>query len=154
MEKFIQLLVSGIAAGGIYAMAALGFVLVFKATRIINFAQGSMMMLGGYVGFAFAVSAGLPIILSFALSAVVLGATGAAMYGISLRPLVRRKTNTEFAQVIITMGWTIIIGAVVELIWGALPKNFPQIFPVVHSRSAASGSHTKTSGPSALPSRW
>jgi branched-chain amino acid transport system permease protein len=129
VEKFAQLTVSGIAVGGIYAMAALGFVLVFKATRIINFAQGAMMMLGGYVGFAVAVTLGLPIVTAFLLSAIVLAAVGALVYGATLRPLSRRQTDTEFAQVISTMGWTIMITAAVQYIWGPISRRFPPIFP-------------------------
>jgi branched-subunit amino acid ABC-type transport system permease component len=77
MEKFLQLTTSGIAVGGIYAIAALGFVLIYKATRVINFAQGALMMLGGYLGFAFAASWALPIPLAFLLSALVVGAVRA-----------------------------------------------------------------------------
>jgi len=129
VEKFVQLTISGIAVGGIYAMAALGFVLIFKATRVINFAQGAWMMLGGYVGFAAAVTWGLPIILSFFVAAVVLGFVGAAIYGFTLAPIESAHTDTHYAQVITTMGWTIIITAIVQFIWGPISRRFPPIFP-------------------------
>jgi branched-chain amino acid transport system permease protein len=129
VEKFFQLLVSGVARGGIYAMAALGFVLIFKATRVINFAQGALMMLGGYVGFAVAATWGLPIVIAFALGGLAVAVVGGFMYWSSLAPLESSDTNTEFAQVIITMGWSILIAAVVQYIWGPISRRFPTIFP-------------------------
>jgi branched-chain amino acid transport system permease protein len=129
MEKFIQLLVSGIAVGGIYAMAALGFVLVFKATRVINFAQGHLMMLGGYVAFAAAVSWSLPIPLAFAVAAAIVGGVGALMYLTSLAPISTRGGNTEFAQVIITMAWSLVIVAAIQFTWGAVGLRMDPIFP-------------------------
>jgi branched-chain amino acid transport system permease protein len=130
MEKFAQILISGVAVGGIYAMAALGFVLIFKATRVVNFAQGSLMMLGGYVGFAAVVTWSMPIVLGFVVSAVVVGLVGALIYVLTLRPVVNRGTDTGgFAQVIITMAWTILIVAAIQFIWGAVAQRPPNIFP-------------------------
>jgi branched-chain amino acid transport system permease protein len=129
MEKFAQLLVSGIAVGGIYAISALGFVLIFKATKIVNFAQGSLMMLGGYVGYAVVVTWSLSMPVAFVVSALAIGAVGAIIYMVTLRPVASRPGNSEFAQVIITMGCTTVIAAVVQYIWGASPLNVPNIFP-------------------------
>ncbi|MGD9237295.1 MAG: branched-chain amino acid ABC transporter permease, partial [Desulfobacterales bacterium] len=55
MDIFLQLLVSGIAVGGVYALIALGFVLIYKATSIINFATGEFMMIGAYFFYTFMV---------------------------------------------------------------------------------------------------
>jgi branched-chain amino acid transport system permease protein len=129
MDKFLQTLVSGIAVGGIYAIAALGFVLVFKATRVINFAQGAMMLLGGYVAYAFSVSMGLPLAVAVVAATATIAAGGGGMYLVSLGPVTRRPGNTEFAQVIMTMAWSIIFISVVQLIWGAVGKTFPSFFP-------------------------
>jgi branched-chain amino acid transport system permease protein len=129
MEKFAQLLVSGIAVGGIYAISALGFVLIFKATKIVNFAQGNLMMLGGYVGYAALITWSLSMPLAFAVSALVIAAVGALIYLLTLRPIASRAGSTEFAQVIITMACTIVIAAVVQYIWGPGQQNVPNIFP-------------------------
>ena len=56
MTKFIQLLIIGIATGSIYGLIALGFTLVYKATKVFNFAQGDLMMLGAYMGVTFTVT--------------------------------------------------------------------------------------------------
>ncbi|HVV91682.1 MAG TPA: branched-chain amino acid ABC transporter permease [Solirubrobacterales bacterium] len=129
MEKFFQILVSGIAVGGIYAIAALGFVLIFKATRIVNFAQGSLMMLGGYVGYAAVVTWSLSMPIAFIVSAIAIATVGAVIYLLTLRPVASRAGDTSFAQVIITMACTIVIAAVVQYIWGPTQLNMPDIFP-------------------------
>lgn len=79
MDIFGQLVVNGIAVGGVYALIALGFVLIYKATSIINFATGEFMMIGAYFFYTFMVMAGLPAIPSFLLvmlAAAMLGFVG------------------------------------------------------------------------------
>ena len=65
MDIFLQLLVSGVAVGGVYALIALGFVLIYKATSIINFATGEFMMTGAFIFYSLMVYAGLPAIPAF-----------------------------------------------------------------------------------------
>ena len=60
MEQLLQLLLSGLAAGSIYALVAIGFVLIYKATDVVNFAQGEMMMVGAYLCFTFRTYLTLP----------------------------------------------------------------------------------------------
>jgi branched-chain amino acid transport system permease protein len=76
MEILGQLIVSGIAVGGVYALIALGFVLIYKATSIINFATGEFMMIGAYFFYTFMVMAGLPAIPSFILVMLAAAALG------------------------------------------------------------------------------
>ena len=66
MLDFVQQLVSGIALGCVYGLIALGFVLVYKATEVVNFAQGDLMMLGGFFAFTFIGMLGLNYWLGFA----------------------------------------------------------------------------------------
>ena len=67
MDILVQLIVSGIAVGGVYALIALGFVLIYKATSIINFATGEFMMIGAYFFYSFMVMADIPAIPAFLL---------------------------------------------------------------------------------------
>lgn len=129
MEKFLQLTVGGLAVGGIYAVAALGFVIIFKSTRVINFAQGAMMALGGYVGFAAITLLSLPLPIAIAVSAVVTAAVVGLIYVSTIAPVAARGNSTEFAQVIITMGWSIVLLSLIELMFGPLVKSMPRIFP-------------------------
>ena len=66
MLDFVQQLVSGIALGCVYGLIALGFVLVYKATEVVNFAQGDLMMLGGFFAFTFIGVLGLNYWIGFA----------------------------------------------------------------------------------------
>src|SRR5437879_11683339 len=70
MLDFVQQLVSGIALGCVYGLIALGFVLVYKATEVVNFAQGDLMMLGGFFAFTFIGIIGLNYWIGFAAAVV------------------------------------------------------------------------------------
>src|ERR1700726_2066298 len=84
MLDFIQQLVSGIALGCVYGLIALGFVLIYKATEVVNFAQGDMMMLGGFFVFTFIGLTG-----SYWLGAL-LAIVGMALFGMATERLVVR----------------------------------------------------------------
>ncbi len=71
MEKFIQLTVSGLTNGMVYALVALGFVIIYKASDVINFAQGELLLFGAYLAFAFIAQFGLPWTLGILLTLVV-----------------------------------------------------------------------------------
>jgi len=77
MTDVAQLLISGAAIGFIYALIALGFVLIYKATEVVNFAQGDVMMLGAFVAFTFSSLMGLGFWLSLPLSLIVMALFGA-----------------------------------------------------------------------------
>src|SRR5437879_13097786 len=88
MLDFVQQLVSGIALGCVYGLIALGFVLVYKATEVVNFAQGDLMMLGGFFAFTFIGILGLNYWIGFA-GAVAAGALFGVIAGrVGVRPIV------------------------------------------------------------------
>src|SRR3989441_12438090 len=87
MTDFLQLAIQGIALGAIYALIALGFVIVYKATQVINFAQGELVLLGAYLVYAFNQTA-LPFAASVALAVVVMAGGGWAPRRAILRRLV------------------------------------------------------------------
>src|SRR5207247_5765703 len=64
----LQLLIGGVAIGGVYALIALGFVLIYKATDVLNLAQGEMLLLGAYVSYALIVQLGLPVPVAFLIT--------------------------------------------------------------------------------------
>ena len=71
MVQLLQLIISGAAIGCIYALIALGFVLIYKATETVNFAQGDIMMIGGFVGLTAMTLGGLPFWAAFLVTIVV-----------------------------------------------------------------------------------
>ena len=70
MTEFLQLCFNGLALGARYALVALGFVIIYRATGVINFAQGALVALGAYLTYAFANSAALPFALAVLLAVV------------------------------------------------------------------------------------
>ena len=111
---FWQLLVSGMALGCVYALIALGFVLIFKATEVINFAQGEFMMLGAFVAFSLLNYGHLPFWLSVVLTLLIMALFGAALDRIVMRYLVGEPV---FAIVMFTIGLSIFLRSVAGMIW-------------------------------------
>ncbi|MEK6208042.1 MAG: branched-chain amino acid ABC transporter permease, partial [Chloroflexota bacterium] len=114
MTDFLQLAIQGIALGAIYALIALGFVIVYKATQVINFAQGELVLLGAYLVYAFNQTA-LPFALSVALAVVVMAGVG---WGIERTILRRMVGKPVFSVVMITIGLAIVIRQFVAAVWG------------------------------------
>lgn len=121
MTLFIQVLVSGLAAGVVYGLVALGFSLVYRTSRVINFAQGDFAMLAAYIAYS-CIAIGWPIIL--ACIGGVLGAAVVAgvMERIALRPLYRRP---GVVAILGTVGIAIVLEACMRLVWGSLPLSLP-----------------------------
>ena len=126
MDIFLQLLVSGIAVGGVYALIALGFVLIYKATSIINFATGEFMMIGAFVFYSFMVYAGLPAIPAFIGVMACAAFLGFLVERLILRHMLGQPT---ISIVMVTIGLSSILTGLAEMIWGSEFKSFPAIFP-------------------------
>lgn len=115
--EILQLTIAGVAIGCIYALIALGFVLIYKATEVVNFAQGDVMMLGAFVAFTFASLWKLPFFVAVLLAIVVLAIVGAIFDRFLLRPIIGQPT---FAAVMITLALGMVIRGVATMIpgWG------------------------------------
>ena len=124
MLQFLQLVVSGAAIGCIYALIALGFVLIYKATETVNFAQGDLMMVGGFVGLSFMSLLGLPFWIAFMLAIVAMAALGMATERIVLRPLLGQPA---FTVVMVTIGLGYLARGLVTMIpyWGTETHTLP-----------------------------
>ncbi|MWD29536.1 branched-chain amino acid ABC transporter permease [Aquicoccus sp. SCR17] len=118
--EVLQLLIGGIATGCIYGLVALGFVLIYKATEGVNFAQGDMMMFGAFLALGFVNSGhmGLPFLPGVLLAAIVMGGVG---YGID-RVVVRQLFGQpQFSLVILTIALGFVLRFVAGTIWGYTP---------------------------------
>jgi branched-chain amino acid transport system permease protein len=122
--QFLQLVVSGAAIGCIYALIALGFVLIYKATETVNFAQGDLMMVGGFAGLTAMSVLGLPFALAFLLSVAVMGLLGMATERIVLRPLLGQPA---FTMLMVTIGLGYLARGLVTMIpyWGTETHTLP-----------------------------
>ncbi|MBE7417578.1 MAG: branched-chain amino acid ABC transporter permease [Ideonella sp.] len=117
MGDFAQMLAAGTALGCVYVLVALGFVLIYKATEVVNFAQGELMMLGAFIGYTLIVVLGLPFWIGLAGAVVGMAAIGALLDRVVVRPIVGQPV---FAIVIVTIGIGYVVRSVVAFIpgWG------------------------------------
>ncbi|HQY27238.1 MAG TPA: branched-chain amino acid ABC transporter permease, partial [Burkholderiaceae bacterium] len=99
--QVLQVLVSGIAQGCIYGLIALGFVLIYKATETVSFAQGELMMLGAFLGLALMTALGFPFWLSVLSAIAAMGAFGVLLERIVIRPILGQPA---FSIVMLTIG--------------------------------------------------
>ena len=120
MTDFLQFLVAGIAQGSIYALVALGFVVIYKATGVINFAQGALVMLGAYFCWEFYEKRGLNFFVAALLSVAVCAVIGLLIEALILRRMVGQPV---FAIIMITIGLTIASQHLVIWKWTGLLLN-------------------------------
>lgn len=123
----LQLLISGIANGCIYGLLALGFVLIYKATEAVNFAQGDMMMLGAFLSVAFINSseANLPFLLGITLASIVMGIFGYLLDRFVLRGIFGQP---QFAMIILTIALGFLMRFAASVIWGHEPISLETPF--------------------------
>ncbi|MGB6053883.1 MAG: branched-chain amino acid ABC transporter permease [Burkholderiaceae bacterium] len=120
----LQLAFSGIAQGCIYGLIALGFVLIYKATETVNFAQGELMMLGAFIGLTGTTVLGLPFWLSIAGAMLAMLLFGALLERSLLRPLLGQPA---FTVVMVTIGFGYLARGAVTMIpgWGTDTHSMP-----------------------------
>jgi branched-chain amino acid transport system permease protein len=126
VEHLLQLLVSGVVTGGIYALVAMGFVVVYKATRVINFATGEFMMLGAFFAYSAMATLGAPFPVALALAVVASAAVGAATERIVLRPLLGQRA---ISVIMVTIGLAAVFRGVAQIVWSGEYRSYPPIFP-------------------------
>lgn len=120
----LQLLISGIAVGSLYALVALGFVLLYKATDILNFAHGEAMLLGALICYVL-VKASIPFLWALAITAACAMVFGILSERVVLRPLIGEP---QFAVVMVTVGLSIFLRSLAGIIFGHDNKVFPSPF--------------------------
>jgi len=123
---FLQLLVQGLAVGSVYSLVALGFVLIYKASGVINFAQGEFLMLGAYLCLSFLVQANLPLWAALALTIVVMALAALILERLVLRPLIGEPV---ISILMATIGLALVFKSATAVAWGTQLRSFPAIFP-------------------------
>lgn len=115
MTDLLQLLAAGISLGAIYALICLGFVVIYRATGVINFAQGGLLVMGAFLTHQFAVRAGLPFVVAVFLAMGVVALVGVVVERVVLRRMVGEPV---FAVIMITLGLLYVFEQVVSAVWG------------------------------------
>jgi len=125
MHGLLQQIFSGLAAGAIYASLALSLVMIYRATELVNFAQGEMAMFSTYIAWSL-VTAGLPFWAAFLLTLIVSFLGGMAIERIVIRPV---ENAPVLAAVIVTLALVLIFDSLAGWIYSYTVQDFPSPFP-------------------------
>ena len=127
MSYFLQLVVSGIVVGSIYALSGLGFVLIYKSSRVLNIAHGQIIAIGAFITYALTVWVGLPLYVSFLLSMGITFFIARSVERIFLRRLIGEPI---ISVIMVTIGLMSILDGIVYLSpFGTYNYSFPEFFP-------------------------
>lgn len=125
MDFFLQMLVTGLVVGSVYALVALGFVLIYKSSDAINFAQGEFLLIGTYVCLTLITSYNIPFIAALLIALLFSAVLGFAIERIVLRPFIGEPV---ISMIMATIGLSSVLAGIVHIIWGNETRVFPQIF--------------------------
>lgn len=124
-----QMLISGIAMGGLYTLMGKGLLITYLTTRALNFGQGDFMMIAAFLSMAM-LMAGLPALVALPAVVAILIALGAALERVAIRPLSRQLAGSagSMAWILTTMGFGMILQNSAQLIWGKSRYSSPPLF--------------------------
>lgn len=129
MALLAQYVIGGLAAGGLYALVALGIVLLYRTSRILNFAHGDLATFGTFIAFSLLVAYHSPFVIASAGALLITGVIGAAFYFLILRPA---REATLLGKIVITLGFALLLQGASTLMWGTDTKVLP--FPLSDAR--------------------
>ena len=121
-----EVILAGIGSGGLYALAGLAFVIIYKATRVVNLAIGEMLMMGAYFFLTFFAVLELPAWAAVVLAVVASGVMGGVIERLAIRPMLGEAPISVF---MVTVGLGSILVGLVELIWSADQRRLPEFMP-------------------------
>lgn len=134
MEMILQSLISGIVIGSIYALVALGFVLIYKSTAVINFAQGELLLFGAYICLTLVTVLKIPFWLAFFATLIAAALLGFLLERLFLRPMIGEPI---ISIIMLTIGLASFLKAILHLFWGSETLVFPEVFPTEPLRLGA-----------------
>ena len=122
--RFLSNLVTGLGLGSVYAIIALGYTMVYGIAKMLNFAHGDVIMIGGYISFIAANYWGLPTVVSIVIAMLVCTVLGIVIEGLAYRPL---RSAPSLAVLITAIGVSYFLQNSALLIWGANPKAYTPV---------------------------
>jgi branched-chain amino acid transport system permease protein len=126
MNFFIQLLVNGLSVGLLYGLSAMGFVMIFKSSGVLNFAHGELIALGAFIFLALLMWAQLPVAVAFVVTLLCCFAMGFIIERIFLRPLIGEPL---IFVIMLTVGLASMFKGMLLLIWGGNLHTYPDFLP-------------------------
>lgn len=128
MIHFSEIFITGLLVGGIYAAIALGWVIIYKTSGVINLATGELTMIGAYICFALYATGVLPFVVALLAMLAIVAVLGALTERLALRPLIGEPL---LSVIMVTVGLSFFFKAVLTIIWGADTRVFsPTVFPL------------------------
>jgi branched-chain amino acid transport system permease protein len=124
-ELLTQLVINGLIVGLLYGVVGMCFVLVYKSTQIVNFAQGEFLLIGAWVCWAFLVYLELPFVVGFLLTLCFMAAFGMLLQMIVLRPMIGEPI---ISVIMVTIGLSIFFQALMKWIFGVSAQSYPRVF--------------------------
>ena len=124
-QFLIQLLVNGLVVGTLYGVVAMSFVLIYKATQVVNFAQGELLLVGAWVCWALLTKYQVPFWVGMPLTLVFMFVFGIAIQIVILRPMIGEPI---ISVIMVTIGLSTVFQASLKWIFGVNPQPFPQVF--------------------------
>lgn len=122
----LEISLAGIGSGGLYALTGLAFVMIYKATKVVNLAIGEMLMLGAYLMFGMASNLGWPVWMAIVAAIIGSGLGGAIVERLAIRPMLGESPISVF---MVTVGLSSVMIGLVELIWTADQQRLPEFMP-------------------------
>ncbi|MEW6540100.1 MAG: branched-chain amino acid ABC transporter permease [Bacillota bacterium] len=126
MTFFLQILITGLVVGAVYALVAFGFVLIYKSSDVINFAQGEFLLVGAYVALSLVVFYQVPFLAAVALTLTMCVLLGVVVERLVLRPFIGERV---ISVIMATLGLSLLMRGLIQMIWGTETRTFPAIFP-------------------------
>jgi len=131
---FLQQLVNGITLGGVYALIAVGYTMVYGVIQLINFAHGEIYMLGAFLAYTLVAVVGMPFFPAFVLTLLICAVLGVVLDFVAYRPL---RKAPRLAALITAIGMSIFLQNMALLIWGSQIKSYPRdVLPAFFSEPA------------------
>lgn len=124
-ELLLQLTINGLIVGTLYGVVAMCFVLIYKSTQIVNFAQGEFLLIGAWTCWALLVKFELPFYLGFPITLVFMLVFGVVLQMVVLRPMIGEPI---ISVIMVTIGLSMFFQALVSWIFGGYTKAFPNVF--------------------------
>ncbi|MBW7851592.1 MAG: branched-chain amino acid ABC transporter permease [Rhodospirillales bacterium] len=124
-QLLVQLLINGLIIGTLYGVVAMCFVLIYKSTQVVNFAQGEFLLIGAWVCWWLLTDFGLPFWIGFPVTLLFMVAFGVLLQVVVLRPLIGEPI---ISVIMVTIGLSIFFQAIMKWIFGTWAKPFPQVF--------------------------
>ncbi|WP_431854145.1 branched-chain amino acid ABC transporter permease [Azospirillum sp.] len=125
MQLLLQLLINGLIVGALYGVVAMSFVLIYKASRIVNFAQGEFLLIGAWTCWYLLTSWQLPFWIGFPITLVFMLVFGVILQVVVLRPMIGEPI---ISVIMVTIGLSIVFQALMKWMFGVFAKPFPPIF--------------------------